>query len=136
MLDNPASMETVSGDRYGRTASPARRRAVIAGVALLVVAGLAWFAWTAYSGRQSASGTDVGFVVVDDGTVQVTFDVTKPKQTTASCTIEALDPGFSVVGTVAVRVGPADHDVVRRTATVRTTNRATAGRVVSCTVVH
>jgi hypothetical protein len=126
----------VSGDRYGRTVPPARRRALIAGLAVLIVAALAWFAWAAYSGRQSATGTDVGFVVVDDGTVQITFDVTKPKDSTASCTIEALDPGFSVVGTVAVRVGPADHDVVRRTATVRTTNRATAGRVVSCSLVH
>jgi hypothetical protein len=136
MLDNPASMGTPTDDRYGRASSPARRRALIAGLAVLVLAALTWFAWAAYSGRQSATGTDVGFVVVDDGTVQVTFDVSKPKDATASCTIEALDPGFAVVGTVAVRVGPADHDVVRRTATVRTTNRATAGRVVSCSVVH
>jgi hypothetical protein len=136
MLDNPASMETPTDDRYGRASSPVRRRALVAGLAVLVVAGVAWFAWAAWSGRQSAIGTDVGFVVVDDGMVQVTFDVTKPKGATASCTVEALDPGFSVVGTVAVRVGPSDHDVVRRTATVRTTNRATAGRVVSCSVVH
>jgi hypothetical protein len=136
MLDNPASMGTPTDDRYGRATSPTRRRALVAGLALLIVAALAWFAWAAYSGRQSATGTDVGFVVVDDGTVQVTFDVTKPRDATASCTIEALDSGFSVVGSVAVRVGPADHGVVRRTATVRTTNRATAGRVVSCSLVH
>ena len=129
-------MGTPTDDRYGRASSPARRRALIAGLAVLVLAALTWFAWAAYSGRQSATGTDVGFVVVDDGTVQVTFDVSKPRDATASCTIEALDPGFAVVGTVAVRVGPADHDVVRRTATVRTPNRATAGRVVSCSVVH
>jgi hypothetical protein len=136
MLDNPASMETPTDDRYGRAGSPRRRRLLVAGLAVLVLAALAWFAWAALSGRQSATGTDVGFLVVDDGTVRVTFDVTKPQDATASCTIEALDTGFSVVGTVAVRVGPADQGVVRRTATVRTTNRATAGRVVSCTVVH
>jgi hypothetical protein len=109
------------------------------GVEVLVVvaaAALGWFAWAAYSGRESATGTDVGFVVVDDGTVQVTFDVTKPKKATATCTVEAMDSGFSVVGTVRVSVGPAEHGVVRRTATVRTTNRATTGRVTTCSVTH
>jgi hypothetical protein len=33
-----------------------------------------------------------------------------------------------------VQIGPARHSVVRQTATVRTTNRATAGRVASCSV--
>ncbi|MFL6098861.1 MAG: DUF4307 domain-containing protein [Actinomycetales bacterium] len=126
----------MTDDRYGRARSPVRRRAGIAVLLLVVAAALGWFAWAAYSGRESATGTDVGFVVVDDGTVRVTFDVTKPEKATATCTVEAMDSGFSVVGTVRVRVGPADHGVVRRTATVRTTNRATTGRVTSCSLSH
>jgi hypothetical protein len=129
-------MGTVTDDRYGRARSPVRRRAGIAVLVVVAAAALGWFAWAAYSGRESATGTDVGFVVVDDGTVQVTFDVTKPKEATATCTVEAMDSGFSVVGTVRVSVGPAEHGVVRRTATVRTTNRATTGRVTTCSVTH
>jgi hypothetical protein len=140
MLDNPASMETHSGDlpvdRYGRATSPVRRRLGIVVLVAVVAAAVGWFGWAAYSGRQSAVGTDVGFAVVDDGTVRVTFDVTKPKDASASCTVEALDSGFAVVGTVRVPVGPAEHDVVRTTATVRTTNRATAGRVTGCSITH
>jgi Domain of unknown function (DUF4307) len=140
MLDNPASMGTEPDDlpdgRYGRALSPVRRRVGIAVLAVLVAAAVGWFAWASYSGRQSATGTDVGFVVVDDSTVRVTFDVTKPKDATARCTLEAMDSGFGVVGTVQVRVGPSDHGVVRQTATVRTTNRATTGRVTSCSVTH
>jgi len=136
MLDNPASMETTTGDRYGHALSPVRRRVGIAVLILVVGAALGWFAWAAYSGRQSATGTDVGFVVVDDGTVRVTFDVSKPKDATATCTVEAIDSGFSVVGTVRVRVGPSEHGVVRQTATVRTTNRAATGQVTSCSLTH
>jgi uncharacterized protein DUF4307 len=136
MLDNPASMGTTTGDRYGRSTSPVRRRVAIAAAVLVVLAAVSWFAWAAYSGRSSATGADVGFVVVDDGTVRVTFDVTKPKDATATCTVEAMDTGFSVVGTVRVTVGPATHGVTRETATVRTTNRATTGRVTSCSVDH
>jgi Domain of unknown function (DUF4307) len=140
MLDNPASMGTPSrdlpDDRYGRTLSPVRRRVGVAVLMLVVAAALGWFAWSAYSGRGSATGTDVGFVVVDDGTVRVTFDVTKPKDATATCIVQAMDSGFGVVGTVRVRVGPSEHGVVRQTATVRTTNRATTGGVTSCSVAH
>lgn len=131
-----AATHPVAPDRYGRKLSKTQHRLAIGAVALVVVAALAWFAWVAWSGRASATGTDVGFVVVDDGTVRVTFDVTKPADGTATCTIQALDPGFSVVGTVRVQIGPAEHGVVRQTATVRTTNRATAGRVESCSLSH
>ena len=48
--------------------------------------------------------------------------------------MQALDSGFAVVGTARVQVGPADQGVVRRTATVRTTNRATTGQVTSCSL--
>ena len=124
----------VASARYGRPASRTRRTLAMGAIGVLVAVALAWFAWAAYSGRQSATGSDVGFVVVDDGTVRVTFDVTKPKAKSATCTVQAMDPWFSVVGTVRVQIGPAEHDVVRQTATVRTTNRATTGRVQSCSV--
>jgi hypothetical protein len=131
-----AVVTDASGDRYGRAVPRRRRRALVAGIAVVVLAAIAWFAWAAWSGRESATGTEIGFQVVDDGTVRLTFDVDKPEDATATCTIQALDSGFSVVGTVDVRVGPAPQTSVRQTATIRTTNRATAGRVVSCSVVH
>jgi uncharacterized protein DUF4307 len=131
-----AAVTDASGDRYGRALPRGRRRALVAGIAVVALAAVAWFAWAAWSGRESATGTEIGFQVVDDGTVRLTFDVEKPADSTASCTVQALDSRFSVVGTVDVRVGPAAHQVVRRSATIRTTNRATAGRVVSCSVVH
>jgi hypothetical protein len=129
----PASPGAVA-DRYGRAPSQSRRRLAVAAVVVVVAGALGWFAWVAWSGRASATGSDVGFVVVDDATVQVTFDVTKPKDRSATCTIQALDPGYAVVGTVQVQVPASNRDVVRQTSTVRTTNRATTGRVENCSV--
>jgi hypothetical protein len=129
----PTTVLTLA-DRYGRPSSWGRRAVLVGALVVVVVGALVWFAWAAWSGRASATGTDVGFVVVDNGSVRVTYDVTKPKDRTATCTIEALDSGFSVVGTVRVQVRRSTHDVVRQTSTVRTTNRATTGRVVSCSV--
>jgi Domain of unknown function (DUF4307) len=123
-------------DRYGRAPSRRARILLIAAVALVVLVAVGWFAWAAYESRSSATGTDVGFNVLDNASVQVTFDVTKPKDQTATCVVQALDSGFAVVGTSRVQVGPADQSVVRRTATVRTTNRATTGHVTSCSLDH
>jgi hypothetical protein len=120
--------------RYGRAWSRRTRTVVVAAVAALVLAAVAWFAWAAYESRDSATGSDVGYHVLDDATVQVTFDVTKPRHATATCVVQALDSGFAVVGTARVQIGPAGGSVVRRTATVRTTNRATTGQVTSCSV--
>ncbi len=127
---------TVPVDRYGRRPSRPRRAVLVGAAAAVLVATVAWFGWAAYSGRDSATGTDVGFVVVDDSSVRVTFDVTRPKDKTAVCTVQALDTGFAVVGTVQVSVGPSASSVVRTTATVRTTNRATSGQVNGCAVRH
>ena len=69
---------------------------------------------------------------MDNATVAVTFDVTKPKDKSATCVVQALDSGFDVVGTARVPGRAGHQSVVRRTATVRTTNRATTGQVTSC----
>jgi hypothetical protein len=135
MQMSPARPERPA-DRYGRAASQRTRRLVIGAGILVVLAVVAWFGWAAYASRGSATGTDIGFRVVNDASVDVTFDVTKPAGKTATCVIEALDSGFAVVGTTRVQIGPSTHGVARQTVTVRTTNRATTGRVDSCSVDH
>jgi Domain of unknown function (DUF4307) len=127
---------SVPADRYGRSASRGRRALLAAILAAVVAGALAWFAFAAFSGSGSANGEDIGFDVVSDSTVQVTFDVTKPKDKSATCTVQALDKGFAVVGTVQVQIGPSKQSVVRRTTTVHTTNRATTGRVDTCSITH
>jgi hypothetical protein len=98
-----------------------------AGVALAV-----WFALSATVGLPSWQTWS--YKVVDDRTVTVTFDVTRPGGQPMTCTIEALERDFGVVGSMRYAVPQTDTETSRHTATVRTTTRAVTGTVKTCTM--
>ena len=127
----PATAPTRPADRYGDR--PSRRGPALVALA---VAGALFVAWVIWAGAGMAGGqvrwTDVGYRVVDDTTVQVTFSVSKDPGATAVCTIEALNERFAQVGLATDEVGPADQRAVLRTVTVRTAERAVTGVVESC----
>lgn len=127
----------VMAERYGRPPSPRRRRRAlwltagslgVLGVATLVMISIGFF-------EPDATASQVGFDVVDDSRVQVIFDVTKPEQATASCTLEALNEGYGQVGIVDVTIGPRDHHTTRVTTDIATTELATTGVVRECRLV-
>ena len=97
-----------------------------AGIAIAV-----WFGLSATVGQPRWQ--TFGYHVVDDRTVDVTFDVTRPDGRAMVCTVEALDENFASVGSVEVDVPPSPTDTSRIDATVRTTTRAVTGNVKTCT---
>ncbi len=102
---------------------------IAAGIAVAV-----WFGLSATVGL--ASWTTTGYKVVDDRSVRVVFDLTRPAGKVTTCTIHALARDFSTVGTidVAYPAPPADGGAVTgsETVTVRTAARAVTGEVKSC----
>ena len=97
------------------------------GIALAVWLGLA-------STLGQVSWTDLGYHVVDDGRVDVSYDVHRPSGRDVTCVIRALDSHFGEVGTVSVHIpGTAEASVHRQT-TVRTTSRAVTGVVKTCSL--
>lgn len=123
-------------DRYGHPASPARRRGwVLVGAA----AGMAALGWVVWAGLGQASAdvryNDVGFRIVDDTRVEVTYDVGKDPGRTARCTMQALDRYKETVGLVQVAVGPRPVRVTRNVSTVRTSALAVTGIVRDCELV-
>jgi hypothetical protein len=98
-----------------------------AGIALVV-----WFALSATVGLPTWQTW--AYKVVDDRTVTVTFDVTRPGGQPMTCTVEALDRDFGVVGSARHAVPQTETETSRHTATVRTTTRAVTGRVKTCTM--
>ena len=100
---------------------------IAASVALVV-----WFALSATVGLPSWQTW--GFKIVDDRTVSVTFDVTRPEGQPMTCTIEALDRDFGRVGSVQFAVPQTETETGRHTATVLTTTRAVTGQVRTCTM--
>ncbi|WP_165962764.1 DUF4307 domain-containing protein [Occultella glacieicola] len=140
MVQAPARTEqdataALLADRYGRrTAGGGRRLRARILIAALAVAGIAVLAWIAVDMfAPSVESRDVGFHVVDSESVRVTFDVTKPAERSAVCTLEALSTGYGQVGLLQVEIGPQVADTVRITAEVATSEEATTGLVRACT---
>jgi hypothetical protein len=103
---------------------------VIGTIGILAASAVAvWFGLAATVGR--ASWETVGYQVLDDQTVTITFSVHRPEGRALTCTVEALARDFSPVGRLSVPV-PAGPDDVTRTTTLRTASRAVTAQVRSC----
>lgn len=95
--------------------------------------GVAWAIWWGLSATVGLpSFQTVGYKVVDDQSVRVTFSVHSPDGAAVTCRVQALARDFSTVGTLDVPI-PASADAdSQRTVTVRTTTRAVTGEVRTC----
>ena len=98
---------------------------ILLGVAMAVWLGLA-------STLGKPSWTDMGYRVIDDRTVDVTYQISRPNGRNVTCVIRALDKGFATVGLVEVHIPGSGASTVERTTRVRTTTRAVTGLVRSC----
>lgn len=116
------------------TATDARRArawAIAGGVVGLVAAVvIGW--WTFRNESQRITATTISYQVVDDTTVAVSFDVSRPPGLPVTCTVRAMDSHFTVVGSADVVVPPQGEQVVHQQTTFRTTTRAVTGLVQDC----
>jgi hypothetical protein len=121
-------------DRYGALPTPLQRRrrlriAVVAAV-LLAVLTLVWVGRAVLA--VPVRTQDVGFAVVDDSAVDVTFIVGATPGSVVQCRLRALSPSFAEVGVRDVVIGPMAHASVQVTTRVATSERATMGQVQRC----
>ena len=116
-----------------RTAPGTTRWWVVGTIGILLGCALAvWLGLASTLGKPS--WTDLGYRVIDDQAVDVTYQVSRPNGRDVTCAIRALDKGFATVGLVEVRIPGSDAPTVQRTTRVRTTTRAVTGLVRSCAV--
>lgn len=123
-------------DRYGRTGNTRRRR--IAWISAVAIAALVvgWFGWSIVASNMNAVRADgVGMQVVDAHEVEVSFEVSGPRDRAYACAIEALDEQFGVVGWRVVEIPASDTHTRSFTETVPTVAAATTGLVNSCWVI-
>ena len=120
--------------RYGPEPTHRRSRRFVGwgALAAVVVAVVVWVGGGAL--EDPVQWKTVGFHVTDASSIDVTFDVTKGKDATASCRVRGLSQSFGEVGVRSVDVGPASTDTVRVTVTVPTAELAVSGEVQGCTV--
>jgi hypothetical protein len=120
--------------RYGPERAHGRSRAIIGWGALgaLILVVIVWVGGGAL--QDPVQWKSVGFDVADASSTEVTFDVTKAKDASASCRVRALSQSFGEVGVRTVEVGPASTDTVRVTVTVPTAELAVSGEVQGCDI--
>ena len=122
-------------ERYGRTRATNRTRRVIA----ITVAGAfalvlgAWVVWAALDGESAnLEFRDVAHEIVDDRTVEVTWQVTADPGTEVSCVVKAMNESFSDVGWKLIQLAPSDERTRVFTEPVRTTELAVTGLIYRC----
>ncbi len=104
---------------------------IFGGVAVALAVGLlSW--WTLRVGSDRITATTVAYKVVDDTSVRIDFDVSRPARLPVTCTLRAIDGHFGVVGSAAVVIEPTADQTTHHVATVRTVARAVTGVVQDC----
>ncbi|CAN5335348.1 hypothetical protein BH09ACT5_BH09ACT5_18940 [soil metagenome] len=121
--------------RYGRTRSAANRtRLVVVVSALAFVAVFA--AWLLWAGVLAApaqfQAVDTAHELVDDHTVDVTWQFTVEPGTDARCAVQALNSTFAIVGWTVVDVPASTARTRNLTQRVLTTEPAVTGLIYRC----
>jgi hypothetical protein len=120
--------------RYG-TRSPLRRPLIVAAVAVVAAAGLAWLVWAmVFHSRPQAQSQLLSFHVAGEHAAAARFTVVRQDRAVrASCLLRAYAEDHTVVGELNVPVGPPAPARTTLERSVRTERLATTVELVGCT---
>jgi hypothetical protein len=126
-----AQENDLMADRYGQKPKLSRKRWLwisAAGVSFLALGALA----AALANFNPVQSKDIGFSVKNPTQVILDFEISKPKDATAVCTLESLNEQFGQVGFKEIEIGPQPTDTVRLSVSINTTELATTALVDEC----
>jgi hypothetical protein len=118
-------------NRYGQKPKLSRKRWLwisAAGVTFLAVGALV----ATIANFNPVQSKDIGFVVKGPTQVVLDFEISKPKDAVAICTLESLNEQFGQVGYKEIEIGPQPTDTVRLSVSINTTELATTALVDEC----
>jgi hypothetical protein len=133
---DPATAARAALDaRYGRSTGKRLRDrwiAITVAVAVAIVIG----AWVIWAGLDLASGgldsSDIGHKVLNDRSVRVSYQVSMPPGSTASCALEVENEAHAIVGWKIVDI-PASTSTTRAfTDVVRSSELGVTGLIYRC----
>jgi hypothetical protein len=117
--------------RYGKQAKLSKvswRWISVIGITLMAI-GVLFASMANYNPVQSQ---DIGFSVKDPTQVILDFELTKPIDAVAVCSVEALNEQFGQVGYKVIEIGPQETGKVRLSVSINTTELATTALVDEC----
>jgi Domain of unknown function (DUF4307) len=105
----------------------------VAGVGLLIVAGVGWLLWAAfYHANPAVSSQLRGFQVVGDSEVRVSIAIDRDPDQTVRCLLQAQASDHAVVGEREVTIPSGGDARLERTYLITTERRATNGVLDGC----
>lgn len=131
----PSATNAVLDARYGRTLGGRRRQRRVAIVAAVLFAAVftAWVMWAGLNnGQGSLDSRDIGFRIVDDRTVSLSWEVSVNAGTEVSCALQAQNESHGIVGWRIVDLPASDSYTRQFTETLRTAQRAVTGLIYRC----
>lgn len=121
--------------RYGRTRSATKRTrliVVVSALAFAVVFG-AWLLWAGILAPPAQlQAEDTAHRVIDDSSVDVTWQLTVEPGTETRCAVQALNSTFAIVGWKVVDVPASTARTRDLTERVLTTETAVTGLIYRC----
>lgn len=136
MVSNTQRDTSVLDERYGRAPRVRKRQRRLGwiGGGVFALIFVAWVVWAALDtvGPASLDVRDTAHVLLDERTVEVTFELSVETGTTSYCAVEALNDTFAVVGWKVVEIPPSDQRTRSFTETVISTERASTGLIYRC----
>ncbi len=122
-------------ERYGNTRTSRVRLKVTlwALAAFITVVFVAWVVWAGLlvPGAQ-LEAKDIAHTIVDEQTVEITYQITVDHDTTTMCALQAQDEQHSIVGWKIVTIPASETRTTQYTDTVRTVDEATTGLIYRC----
>ncbi|NBU22345.1 MAG: DUF4307 domain-containing protein [Actinobacteria bacterium] len=122
--------QDILSSRYGVKKSNPKRFRLFAILGLIAMVGTT--AYFAIGNLQPFSYKDVGYRVLSETRIEVDVEITKAKDATVICSVEALNNSFAPVGWKEFEFGPAEFDTLRHTLILNTTEAAVTGLVDEC----
>jgi hypothetical protein len=122
-------------ERYGRRTSRRRRILWWSLVAVVALGAIAALGWTTIARTiEAVDAVDTGFLVEDEESVTITFQITAPPDRAFACALEAQDEDHGIVGWRIVEFDASGERQRAFTERIPTVAEATTGLVNACWV--
>jgi hypothetical protein len=134
-MTDPTRVTDAIDDRYGRGKSTRRRnRWILVGGAIALAAILV--GWTVWAGLDQNSGNldseDIGQTIINNRTVNISYQVSMPTGSTASCALQVQNEAHAIVGWKIVKIPASKQFTNTYQSIVKSSELGVSGLIYQC----
>lgn len=120
--------------RYGHTRRRRMRVRLLAWVtaAMFVVVFTVWVIWAGLGGSAQIQAQGTGHSFPSENVVSVSYEITMPPGTAATCAVQALNESFAIVGWKIVSIPASEKRTRAFTQLLHTSEPSTTGLIYRC----